>query len=101
MEKSQLPARELGLQFHSMEVSSANKYEDAFKEATKARSGALAVTQNPLATSSRKLVADLAKKRRLPAIYPRGHFVDTGGLMSYGHDLAEPHRHVAVYVVRS
>ena len=74
------------------------KYEDAFKEATNARSVALAVTQNPLATSYRKLVADLAKKRRLPAIYPRGHFVDSGGLMSYGHDLAEPHRRVAVYV---
>jgi hypothetical protein len=38
------------------------KYEDPFKEATKARSVALAVTQNPLATSNRKLVADLAKK---------------------------------------
>ena len=40
--ESQLPARELGLQLHSMEVSSADKYESAFKEATKARSAALA-----------------------------------------------------------
>ena len=70
--ESQLPARELGLQLHSMEVSSADKYEDAFKEATKARSGALAVTQNPLAGSNRKQIADLATKNRLPAIYPRG-----------------------------
>ena len=30
--ESQLAARELGLQLHSMEVSSANKYESAFKE---------------------------------------------------------------------
>ena len=71
--ESQLPARELGLQLHSMEVSSADKYEDAFKEATKARSGALAVTQNPLAGSNRKRVAELATKNRLPAIYPRGN----------------------------
>ena len=41
--ESQLPARELGLQLHSMEVSSADKYEAAFKEATKARNTALAV----------------------------------------------------------
>src|SRR5262249_53313347 len=41
--ESQLPARELGLQLHSMEVSSADKLEDAFKEATKARTAALAV----------------------------------------------------------
>ncbi len=96
--ESQLPAREMGLQLQSMEVSSADKYEDAFKEATKVRSAALAVTQNPLATSNRKLVTDLATKNRLPAIYPRGDFVDSGGLMSYGPDLAEPQRRVAVYV---
>ena len=42
--ESQLPARELGLQLHSMEVSSADKFESAFKEAIKAGSAALAVT---------------------------------------------------------
>ena len=41
--ESQMPARELVLQLHSMEVSSADKYEGAFKEATKANSAALAV----------------------------------------------------------
>ena len=46
--ESQLAARELGLQLHSLEVSSADKYGGAFKEATKARSGALAVTLNPV-----------------------------------------------------
>ena len=46
--ESQLPARELGLQLHSMEVSSADKFESAFKEATKARSAALAVTRSAL-----------------------------------------------------
>ena len=43
--ESQLAARELGLQLHSMEVSNADKYESAFKEAIKARSAALAVTR--------------------------------------------------------
>ena len=81
--ESQLAARELGLQLHSMEVSSANKYESAFKEATKAGSTALAVTLNPLANANQKRVVDLAAKSRLPAIYARGQFVDNGGLMSY------------------
>jgi putative tryptophan/tyrosine transport system substrate-binding protein len=96
--ESQLPARELGLQLHSMEVSSADKYEDAFKEATKARSGALAVTQNPLAGSNRKRVTELAIKNRLPAIYPRKEFVESGGLMSYGPDPAEPQRRAVIYI---
>jgi ABC-type uncharacterized transport system substrate-binding protein len=96
--ESQLPARELGLQLHSMEVSSADKYESAFKETIKARSAAIAVTQNPLAVSNQKQIADLAAKNRLPAIYARGNFVDNGGLMSYGADEAESYRRAATYV---
>jgi len=96
--ESQLPARELGLQLHSMEVSSADKYEGAFKEATKARSAALAVTNHPLANSNQKRIADLAAKNRLPAIYPRGDFIESGGLMSYGADQAESFRRAAVFV---
>jgi putative tryptophan/tyrosine transport system substrate-binding protein len=97
-QESQLSARELGLQLHSMEVSSAAKFEGAFQEATKARSGALAVTQYPLTVSNRKQIADLATKHRLPAIYPRGDFVDGGGLMSYGPDQVEPYRRLASMV---
>jgi putative tryptophan/tyrosine transport system substrate-binding protein len=66
--ESQLSARDLGLQLHSMEVSGANDFESAFKEATRARSAALAVTQSPPFLSNRKQIADLATKNRLPAI---------------------------------
>ena len=93
--ESQIPARQLDLQLHSMEVSSADKYEGAFKEATKANSAALAVAQDSLATSNLKLIADLAIKNRLPAIYPLGDFVESGGLMSYGGDPTEQYRRVA------
>jgi ABC-type uncharacterized transport system substrate-binding protein len=95
---SQLPARGLGLQLHSMEVSSADRFEGAFKEAVKARSGALAVTQNTLAASNQKRVVDLAAKNRLPAIYTGGNYVDGGGLMSYGPDEAERFKRLAVFV---
>ena len=96
--ESQLPARALGLQLHSMEVSSADKYEGAFKEAIKARSAALAVTQHTLASSNQKRIAHLSEKNRLPAIYPRGDYVASGGLMSYGPDRAESYRRAAVMV---
>ena len=79
-----------------MEVSSSAKdIESAFKEAIKARSAALAVTQIPLTISNRKQIVDLAAKNRLPAIYPRADFVENGGLMSYGPDRVEPYRRVA------
>jgi len=96
--ESQLPARALGLQLHSMEVSSVDRYESAFNEAAKARNAALAVAQDALANANLKLIADLAIKNRLPAIYPRGEFVDNGGLMSYGADQTEQYRRVAVMV---
>ena len=96
--ESQLAARQLGLQLYSMEVSSADKYESAFKEAIKARSAALAVTRHRLANTHLKRIADLATKHRLPAIYTRGDFVVSGGLMSYGADEVEPFRRAAVMV---
>jgi putative tryptophan/tyrosine transport system substrate-binding protein len=96
--ESQLPARELGLQLHSVEVSSSNRYESAFKEMIEARSSALSVIQDPLTVSNRKIIADLAIKNRLPAIYPREDFVDSGGLMSYGADRSEAFKRVAVFV---
>jgi len=93
--ESQLAARDLGLQLHSMEVSSVDKYESAFKGAIKARSAGLAVTLNPLANSNQKRIVDLAAKHRLPAIYARSDFVDNGGLMSYGPSFASEGRDAA------
>jgi len=96
--ESLLPARELGLQLYSMEVSRADKFESAFRETTKARSAALAVTHYPLAASNQKLITELATKNRLPAIYSRRDYVESGGLMSYGADRIEPFRRAAVMV---
>jgi putative ABC transport system substrate-binding protein len=92
--ESQLPARELGLQLYSMEVSSDDKLEEAFKEAIKARSEALAA----MFSSSENDTAKLANKYRLPAIYSRQPVVENGGLISYGSDQAEPFRRAAVFV---
>ena len=81
-----------------MEVSSADNFEGAFNDAIKAHSAALAVTPTILATSHRKQIVELAAKTRLPAIYPREEFVESGGLMSYATDLEEHYRRAAVYV---
>jgi ABC-type uncharacterized transport system substrate-binding protein len=96
--ESQLPAREMGLQLHSMEVSRADKFESAFKEATKASSAALALMASPFFFSNQKQIVDLAAKHRLPAIYANGEFVGSGGLMSYGADEDEAYRRAAVFV---
>jgi putative ABC transport system substrate-binding protein len=94
----QLPAKELGLQLHSMEVSNVERLESAFSVAVKAGSKALTVTQNPILTSRRQQVTDLAVKHKLPAIYLQADFTESGGLMSYGADRNEPNRRVAVMI---
>jgi putative tryptophan/tyrosine transport system substrate-binding protein len=96
--ESQVAARNLGLQLHSMAVRNADKYESAFNEAMKARSTALAACSTPLAASNQERIARLAAKNRLPAIYVQGSFVESGGLMSYGADRTERYRRVAVFV---
>ena len=98
--ESQLGAKEQGLKLYSMEVSSADKYENAFKEATKAGSVALSVTLNPLANSNQKRIVDLANNNRLPAIYARGDYVDSGGLMSYAPNFVTDGRDAARLVDR-
>jgi putative ABC transport system substrate-binding protein len=94
----QLAAQELGLQLHSMKVSTAAGYDDAFKEAIRTGSSAISVRQTPPASANQKVIVELAAKYRLPAMYDRRDFVESGGLMSYGSDEAEPYQRAAVMV---
>jgi putative ABC transport system substrate-binding protein len=96
--ESQMAARELGLQLRSMEVSSAEKLDSAFKEASQTRSAALATTSSAFVNAHQKRIAGLAQKNRMPAIYHQGSFVAGGGLMSYGAEETEHYRRVAVIV---
>ena len=93
-------ARKLGLQLYSMEASSADQYDLAFKEAVKARVSAVSVPQDPLVASQQKQIVRLTARHRLPAIYSRNDFVESGGLMSYGPDPVEPYKRAAILVVK-
>ncbi len=81
-----------------MEVSSADKYDAVFKEAMKARVGAVAWMASPLGDLNQRDTVELAKRYRLPTIYSRQPVVENGGLMSYGPDRDEPFRRTAVFV---
>src|SRR5206468_7237325 len=60
--ESQPPAKELGLQLHSMAVNSANDIESGFRDSVKARSGALFVTGGGLIANNHKRIISLAIK---------------------------------------
>jgi putative ABC transport system substrate-binding protein len=81
-----------------MEVSSADKFDKTFKDATRARVGAIAIGPNALVIANQKRIADLAAKSRLPSIFGLREFVDSGGLMAYGPDRSDSFRCAASYV---
>jgi putative ABC transport system substrate-binding protein len=88
----------LGLQIFSMEVSRADQFDLAFKGAIKAGSGAVIVNLSPFINSHQRRIHQLAAENRLPAIYPRAEFVESGGLMSYGAYRNEGFRRAAVMI---
>ena len=98
--ESQLPAEKLHLQLYSMEISSVDKYEPAFKEAIEARNTAVWITLNPLANSNQKLIAELAINSRLPSICARADYAENGCLMAYGPGYSTEGRDGARYVDR-
>src|SRR5207249_11702977 len=48
--------------------------------------------------NERRRLVDLAAKNRLPAAYSNREFVDAGGLMAYGANIADLWRRAATYV---
>jgi putative tryptophan/tyrosine transport system substrate-binding protein len=46
----------------------------------------------------REMIAELAARYRLPAIYGAREFIDAGGLMSYGPSYPDNYRRAAIYV---
>jgi len=94
----QLPARDLGVQLHSLEVRSRDEFGKAFEDATRARVGALVVAPSVVNAANLKRIADLAVKHRLPSIYHRREFAEAGGLAGSGVDRSDMFRRAATYV---
>jgi putative tryptophan/tyrosine transport system substrate-binding protein len=87
----------LGVQLQFVEARGPKDLDRAFSEMTRARAGALTDLDGTFWTERKRLV-DLAATHRLPAVYATREFVDIGGLMSYGSDLADLFRRAATYV---
>jgi putative ABC transport system substrate-binding protein len=81
-------------------VRDAAEIERALTTFAQGSSSGLIVIGSPGAILHRDLIIGLAAKHRLPAVYAARHFVDVGGLISYGTDFLDQHRRAAGYVDR-
>jgi len=93
-------APSFGVELTPVNVRDAGEIERAVAAFARSSNGGLIVTGSALTTFHRDLIVSLAARHRLPAVYPRRLFVTSGGLISYGADLVEPHRRAAGYVDR-
>jgi putative ABC transport system substrate-binding protein len=91
-------ARKLGVSFQSVEVRGRDEFESAFAAMVRERANGLVVASDPVLFGPRSQVVLLAGKNRLPAVYTQREFVDVGGLISYGTNLADQFRRAAIYV---
>jgi len=83
-------------------VSALNEHDMARSRTAFApgANGSLIVTSSVLAVRGRKLTIALAAKHGLPTAYYGRHFVDAGGLISYGPNWLDEYRRAAGYVDR-
>ena len=91
-------ARSLGVQLQLVEVRSADEFDHAFTAMVRARAEALFQFPSTMLFNERRRIVDLAARHRLPAMFNAREFVQLGGLIAYGANLAELNRRTAAYV---
>ena len=99
-EVAAIAARGLGIEVHTFIVRRAGDLAAAFLGMKKNHDQGVVVMSPAFMFVHRKAVIDLAATHRIPAIYELENFVEPGGLMSYGVNIAEMERRAAVYVDR-
>jgi putative ABC transport system substrate-binding protein len=95
---AEVAGRALGVRLQFVEARGPADFERAFSDMSRARAGALTVLGSVMFFGERRHLVDLAAKNRLPAVYPLRDFVDAGGLMAYGPNVADLNRRAATYV---
>jgi putative ABC transport system substrate-binding protein len=98
LNKAGVAARALGVRLQAVEARAPVNIEMAFSEMTRARPDGLTVLSTSMFASQPRRLADLAVRNRLPTVFPFRLYVDAGGLMSYGPNLADLFRRAATYV---
>jgi putative ABC transport system substrate-binding protein len=93
-------ARAMGLQIQVVNASTSREIDAAFANLGRERPDALFVSPEAFFVSRRVQIAILAAQRSIPATYGSREYVEAGGLMSYGSNIADAWRQAGVYVGR-
>jgi putative ABC transport system substrate-binding protein len=90
-------ARPFGLQTNVLNASTEREIDAAFATIVAQKNGALIIGTDPFFLGQRDQLVRLAARHSVPTIYFLREFVEAGGLMSYGPNIANGYRQAGVY----
>jgi putative ABC transport system substrate-binding protein len=96
----QAAADSLGLQLHILRASAEQEFDGMFKAVPRLQAGGLVFTSDPYFAYRSQRLAALAVQHGVPAVTQSRDFTIAGGLMSYGGDFEQSHRHAGSYAGR-
>jgi putative ABC transport system substrate-binding protein len=98
LRETQLVAQALALALQYLMVKAPGDFHEAFGAITRERADALITFPDALTLAHRKEIADFSARRRIPSISGWSEFAEAGGLITYGPNLFDSFKRVAVYV---
>ena len=93
-------ARAIGSQIQVFKADTSREIDAAFATFARERPDALFVSSSAYLTSRRVQLTQLAARHAIPATYPGRQYVEAGGLMSYGSNLADGWRQLGLHTGR-
>jgi putative ABC transport system substrate-binding protein len=93
-------ARTKAVQLPILKASTEGEIDTAFTTLVQLPAGALVVSPNPLFSSRRAQLVELASRHAVPAIYPWPELPAAGGLISYGANITALSRQAGIYAGR-
>ena len=96
----QAAARIIGVQLQIYNASTSGEIDAAFAALVRERADALFIGPNPFFNTRRVQLATMAAHHSIPTASAAREYVDAGGLMSYGTNLADMFRQAGVYTGR-
>ena len=96
--KAAAPA--LGVGVRAAPVTNAGEIAHQIESFAQTPHAGMVVVPSGLTTVNREMIAELAARHRLPAVYAHTYFATSGGLVSYGSDNNDLFRRAAEYVDR-
>jgi putative ABC transport system substrate-binding protein len=100
LRETESAARAFGLQIEILKAGTIQQINEVFATLGRERPDAILVGLDPFFNSRRDQLVQLATRLGLPASYPARDFVEAGGLISYGANIADAWRQVGVYAGR-